>query len=343
MCPKGKGVKLDWTSKGITFHAQWIGPAIFAAVAGVTWSRGILGSGPGGGLEWILDLAAASAGGFLIRYGFRKLRERSMIENVPASHIQSVAMGLAEIKGHAPGAATMTAPLSGTPCHYYRYQVEEERQSGKSGRQWVTIDQGKSNVPFHVEDPTGRILVNPEGADILLQRSYQKLERGEGWFGRRRRYREWRIDPAEFVYVLGTVSKMRDRVDERRALLTERLRQAKKDPSALKRFDLDGSGTLDEQEWAGAVAVVKDDLLREDLGRKADEPPDDLVIGAGELESTFLISDRDERSVASSLGWKALGAVMGGGACVLVMTVSILGRFGIRPGGWTFPWESLLK
>jgi hypothetical protein len=43
------------------------------------------------------------------------------------------------------------------------------------------------------------------------------------------------------------------------------------------------------------------------------------------------------------LGWRALGAILGGGAGVMVMTVSVLGRFGIRPGGWTFPWESLWR
>jgi hypothetical protein len=207
----------------------------------------------------------------------------------------------------------------------------------------VTIDQGESNVPFQVEDPTGRILVNPAGAELLLKRDYQKIERGEGWFGKRKRYSEWRIDPAEFVYVIGSVSKLRDMVADRRAVLQERLRQVKKDPKAVKRFDLDDNGTLDEREWAGAVAVVKDDLFREEVGRGAGDPRENLVIGAAELESTFVISDRDERNVTASLGWKAFGSVAAGGTGTLVMVVSILGRFGVTPGDWTFPWESLLN
>ena len=95
--------------------------------------------------------------------------------------------------------------------------------------------------------------------------------------------------------------------------------------------------------WAGAVAVVKDDLLREDLARKSGDPREDLVVGAGETESTFLISDRDERRIASLLGWKAFGSVLSGGAGALAMIASILGRFGAGAGGWTFPWESLLN
>ncbi|MCI0656156.1 MAG: hypothetical protein L0170_03695 [Acidobacteria bacterium] len=292
------------------------------------------------GWEWLLDLAAAAGGGFLIRYGFRQLRKKNLIENIPSSPIRSVAMGLAEIKGHSPATATMMAPLSGKPCHYFRYRVEEERNRGKS-REWVTVDQGESNAPFSVEDPTARILVNPDGADILLH--YERIDRGEGWFGKRRRHREWRIDPADFVYVIGTVSKLQDRMAQRRGRLQEELRQLKKDPEAVKRFDKDGNRQLDEAEWGVAVSSVKDELLREELAEPPVGAAEDLVVGAGDLEPIFVISDRDEKSVAASMGWKAFGAVIGGGVAALGMCVSILGRFGILPGGWAFPWESLLQ
>jgi len=306
----------------------------------VAMLKGFAQPSGGGGWEWLLDLAAVTGAGFLIRYGFRQLRKKNLIENIPSSPIRSVAMGLAEIKGQSPSAAMLTAPLSGTPCHYFRYLVEEERNRGKN-REWVTIDQGKSNAPFSVEDPTARILVNPEGADILLARDYERIERGEGWFGKRRRYREWRIDPSEFVYVIGTVSKQRDRDAKRRIRLQEELRQIKKDPQAVKRFDRDGSGDLDEGEWAGAVSSVKDDLLRQELAESPAGPGEDLVVGAGDLEPVFVISDKDERSVAASMGWKAFGAVSCGALAALAMCVSILGRIGVGPVGWTFPWESL--
>ena len=337
-------MRLTWTMSGMSSRHRWVWPVVGGAIIAVMMLKGRSPSFPGGSLEWLLDLAAALACGFLIRYGFRQLRKKNMIENVPSSPIRSVAMGLAEIKGRAPAAAPpLTAPLSGAPCHYFRYRVEEERHRSKGGKEWVTIDQGESNVPFHVEDPTGRILVNPAGAELLLKRDYQKIERGEGWFGKRKRYSEWRIDPAEFVYVIGSVSKLRDMVADRRAVLQERLRQVKKDPETARRFDLDDNGALDEREWAGAVAVVKDELLREELSKGSGDGRENLVISAGELESTFVISDRDERGITTALGWKAFGSVAAGGTGTLAMVVSILGRFGVLPGGLTFPWESLLK
>jgi hypothetical protein len=314
---------------------------VWFAMIAFTVASSFFSSRPGGGTWWILDLAAAAGSGFLVRYGFRQLREKNMIENVPSSPIRSVAMGLAEIKGKAFGDAPLSAPLSSARCHYFRYRVEEERSRGKGGKEWVTIDQGKSNVPFPVEDPTGRILVNPEGAEILLQRDYQRIEKGEGWFGRRKRYSEWRVDPGDRLYLLGTVAKQRHLAEERRMALSEKLRQVKRDPASVKRFDLDDNGTLDEREWAGAVAVVKRELLDEQAAKSAAQPTSSLVVEAGDTESMFLISDRDERSIARLLGWKALGCVIVGGAGMPVLMASILGRFGILPGGWSFPWAAL--
>jgi len=332
------GISLD---TGAIRLPRWA-VSIFVVLAFTAFS-GVFSSKPGGGggAWWILDLAAGAGCAYLVRRGFRQLREKNMIENVPSSPIRSVAMGLAEIKGKACGEATLSAPFSQARCHYFRYLVEEERQRGKGGKEWVTVDQGKSNVPFSVEDPTGKILVNPEGADITLKRDYQTIENGEGWFGRRKRYSEWRIDPGDALYLLGTVSKQQELMEERRAALGEKLRQVKHDPATLKRFDLDDNGTLDEQEWAGAVAVVRRELLDAEAARKAAQPQSDLVVGAGDTESMFVISDRDERSIARLLGWKALGFVGLGGAGLLAMAASILGRFGIIQ--WSFPWAALFS
>lgn len=299
-------------------------------------------AGPGGDLWWALDLAAAVAAGWGIRWGFRQLREKNMIENIPPSPVRSVAMGLTAINGRAIQEGTLLAPLSGTHCVYYRYLVEEERR-GRHGREWVTVDQGASDTPFHVQDPTGRILIVPLGSEMLLGQDYRVIDRDTGLLSSRRRNTEWRIHPDDFVFVIGTVSKMHDVVAEQRQELLQRLQQTKRDPEAVKRFDLDGDGRINPQEWDGAVAVVKDELLREQVSRPAPGPLDDLYVGQGAVEDTFLISDRDEQSVARSLGWRALGAVAAGGVGFLVMAGSLLGRFGMTHSRWTFPWGSIFR
>ncbi|HEU5179659.1 MAG TPA: GIDE domain-containing protein [Candidatus Polarisedimenticolia bacterium] len=327
------GISVDTGS----FRLQGWRIALFATVA-FTVMTSFFSSRTGAGTWWILDLAAAVGGGFMVRSGFRQLRKKNMIENVPTSAIRSVAMGLAEIHGMACAEAALSAPLSGERCHYFRYRVEEERTRSKGGKEWVTVDHGTSNVPFPLEDSTGKIQVDPQGADVSLQRDYRRVDAGEGWFGRRKRYSEWRIDPRDRLYVLGTVSKQGDSVETRGAGLSDRLRRLKRDPAAVKRFDLDDSGALDEQEWAGAVAVTKQELLQEETAKQAGNPQAGLFIGAGDTESTFMISDRDETSITLRLAWKAIAGVGLGGAVLLGMSVSILGRFGILRGGWSFPW-----
>ena len=322
-----------------TFRPQGWRILFFAMFAFILMT-GFFSSRPGGGPWWILDLATLLGAGFLVRSGFRQLRKKNMIENVPSSAIRSVAMGLCEIQGTACAEAALSAPLSGTRCHYFRYRVEEERTRSKGGKEWVTVDHGMSNVPFPLEDPTGKILVNPERADVSLRRDYRRVDAADGWFGRRKRYSEWRVDPGDRLYVLGTVSKQGDFLDESRAALGDRLRRLKRDPAAAKRFDLDDNGTLDEQEWTGAVAVTRQELLQEEAAKQAAQAHAGLVIGEGDTESTFMISDRDERSIVRLLGWKAFGCVGFGGAALLAMATSILGRFGILPGGWSFPWTA---
>lgn len=329
-------------SRGGRIPKRWIWSIGIAVAFAISLASRRSAAGSRGDFLWALDLAAALGAGWGIRWGFRQLREKNMIENIPPSPIRSVAMGLTAINGQAIQEGALLGPLSRTPCVYYRFLVEEER-SGRRGKEWVTVDQGASDTPFHVQDPTGRILIVPLGGEVMLGRDYRVIDRQTGLLSPRRRNTEWRIHPSDAVYVIGTVSKMHDMVSEERQELLRRLQETKKDPEAMKRFDRDGDGTVSSQEWDGAVAVVKDELLREHAGRPAADPLDDLYVGQGTVEDTFLIADRDPRSVASALGWRALGAVAAGGTGCLVMAGSLLGRFGMTHSRWTFPWGSIFR
>jgi E3 Ubiquitin ligase len=292
----------------------------------------------GDGIEAVVDVAVALAGGGLIYYGFVVLRERALILNIPSSKIRSVAMGLAEIKGTARQNLPLVSPLTGVACVYYRYLVEEERRSGKRTT-WVTIDSGESTQPFHLEDETGRILVDPENAETILRRDHYAVKRGEGWTGRRTRSSEWRLVPGERVFVLGTVHKLRDIVQEKRVRLTQALQELKRDQGRLMTFDTDKDGQISGEEWDGAVRKVEDDLLREEIREGSERPEDELVIGKGSLETTFVIADRGEASITRGLTLKAFGALAGGFALAVVMSVSLLARAGTLPGHLAIQWH----
>lgn len=82
-------------------------------------------------------------------------------------------MGMVEISGLAVGPYTMIAPITGRPCYYYRTVAWEWKQNGKN-KNWVKVAAECMHVPFFVDDNTGRVLVDPRGADLDLHRDFQQ-------------------------------------------------------------------------------------------------------------------------------------------------------------------------
>lgn len=80
---------------------------------------------------------------------------------------------MVEISGLATGPYTMLAPVTGRPCFYYRTLVWEWKQRGKN-KEWVKIAGECMHVPFFIDDNTGRVLVDPRGADLELHRDFEQ-------------------------------------------------------------------------------------------------------------------------------------------------------------------------
>ncbi len=74
-------------------------------------------------------------------------------------------MGMVELSGLAVGPYTMIAPISARPCYYYRTLVWEWKLQGKSN-QWVKVAAECMHLPFFLDDNTGRVLVDPRGAEL---------------------------------------------------------------------------------------------------------------------------------------------------------------------------------
>lgn len=118
-------------------------------------------------------VAGLCAGFGLFIYGFRLLQRRRLILDTPFSKIRSAAMGMVEISGLAIGPYTMIAPITARPCYYYRTLISEWKQRGKS-KEWVKIAGECMHLPFFVDDNTGRMLVDPSGADLDLHRDFEQ-------------------------------------------------------------------------------------------------------------------------------------------------------------------------
>jgi E3 Ubiquitin ligase len=132
-------------------------------------------------------VAAGSAGvvigPFLFFTGFRMLRYKRMILDTPLSKIHSASIGLVEILGTATGPNTLAAPVTGDPCYYYRVQAWQWQESGNK-HEWKRVLDESLYLPFFLEDSTGHVLINPQGAEMDVHKSFND-EIGASFFNTR--------------------------------------------------------------------------------------------------------------------------------------------------------------
>ena len=128
-------------------------------------------SNPAGLLLWCV--IGLCAGIYLFVQGFRLLQRRRLILDTPASKIRSASLGMVELSGLAVGPYTLVAPITARPCYYHRTFVWEWKQAGKN-KQWVKVAAECMHVPFFLDDNTGKVMVDPRGADLDLHRDFQQ-------------------------------------------------------------------------------------------------------------------------------------------------------------------------
>lgn len=128
---------------------------------------------------------------------FRSIKVKRMIENVPTTASLGVSVGLAEVQGKLvpTDEALLRGPVSSQECVWYRHLTEERRGSGKNAR-WVKLSDHTEFNRFYCEDREGRLLIDPDGADILTR--HKKVKRQGNM-----RYSEWLLKPGDKLYALG--------------------------------------------------------------------------------------------------------------------------------------------
>ncbi len=285
-------------------------------------------------------IALAAAAAFLSWRAVKAWRENRLVEDTAVSRIRSAAQGYVELTGHglALPSAHSNAPLTGIPCTWWRYKIEELGRAGRS-RGWSVVDSGTSESPFMLDDGTGRCLVDPRGAEVFPRSKsvwygptpwpQVRIPDGEGFFGRladalipgdRYRYTEHRLQEHETVCALGAYRTLGgvSAEDPERAV-AELLRGWKHDQrSLLERFDTNHDGVLQSEEWERARAAAR----REVTDRLRSQPPAPgySVLSKPADGRAFLLSASDGRSLAKRLrlGGLAAGAGAAGSAATLI-------------------------
>lgn len=150
-------------------------------------------------LAWIFQGVGLVLALGLAWYGYRHVKVKRLIENMPTVKTRGATYGVVELSGRiepVEDTPLLNGPVSGKDCVQYFYKVEEKRGSGKNSK-WVTIEKRDEHLPFYIEDSAGRMLVDAEGAEIITT---HKSKRRDG----RLRYTERRLQPRDKLYALGS-------------------------------------------------------------------------------------------------------------------------------------------
>jgi hypothetical protein len=123
--------------------------------------------------SWLLFVFTAGVGAYLFYRGLRLLQRERLVLNTPCSKVRSASMGLVEMSGQAVGPHTIPSPATGRSCFYYRTLAWQSKRSA-GNRRWQKVAEESFHLPFYLDDNTGRVLVDPQGAELDIHRNFQQ-------------------------------------------------------------------------------------------------------------------------------------------------------------------------
>jgi hypothetical protein len=288
-------------------------------------------------------------------FAWRGLYRARLLEDMPTSKARSAAQGYVELEGRGKllDGAPMVAPLSGLPCVWYRYKVEEQitvhNPKGPDYHQWRTVDQGESTETFWLEDDTGHVVVDPEGAEVTpahvdvwhtgmfgsnspLHSNFVIDFTATRGGGNPHRFTEWRINPGEPVFALGLLKNLGSHLNPN--TLDEDAHQIlvewKQDQPKLKeRFDLNKDGKIDDQEWMLARAQARREAHKARQAQQEKFSDGLNLLGrTGDRNRPFLLSAHPQSRLTRRYRWQAIL----GGAGFLLLGAAALWLYNTRFG-----------
>lgn len=291
-------------------------------------------------IGYIHEGAFIFIGFFIYIFGSKQIYKKRLVENTPTAKIRSAAMGISELVGLAKEKYPLKSRITAANCVFYKYLIEQETKDSKGNKHWSKVSEGNSANYFYLEDNTGKILVDPLNAETVLVKDYEFIDMKNGC---RVRYSEWYIQPGDYVYILGTIRKFKDNIQDRKDRLIEKLRKLKEDKNKLNQFDADGDGQISVDEWDKAKEKIEEELLKEDLTKTQELAQDDIVIAKGTEEDTFIISDRDEDEVKKKLLTRGALSTAAGLIIIVLMLISLFSRAEFVPWKFIIPWGNFYK
>ncbi len=271
--------------------------------------------------DWFLLLALAVGAVASLLASIKMFHQARLIENMPTSKIRSAIQGYVELYGNAVwmDGPEINAPLTGLPCAWYSFSIEERNQHGNN--KWRRVDYGVSEHLFLLKDNTGECVVDPEGAVVTPSAT-------DTWYGSRPnrainttkvhpaidvlsktvaissapyRYTERRLNLDEPLYAIGEfISVGTDYREEFDHLVRDFLNRLKRDKKRLAQYDANHDGDIDQQEWEHARTDAKQTAAQEQLNNPLPKSTHLLKKPKQSKHQPFLLSAKEESHISRS-------------------------------------------
>ncbi len=248
--------------------------------------------------------------------GFPLLKRKRLIQNTPTSTVRGASLGAVEVSGKVVGPYTLISPLSELDCFYYHAVAR-----GCSAEDDHTkVREETLYTPFFLDDGTGRLMVDPRGAEMALPPSLEEDYSPSTSIGLTRHFldrhslsssapahlEEYCVREGDQLFVLGTLRENPGRpVDASARPFTE-------GPGFLS------SAAADLQRRAalasiypsgGAVPPPAKVKIQEPESFDLNPP---VLLMKGVSGEPFFISRRSQRDVVEGLGWRSVLYIWGG-------------------------------
>ena len=263
---------------------------------------------------WFIFLTLSGFGLWSFFRMSRWFQHARTIENVPTAKIRSASQGYVELSGKAKlmEGPIIVSPLTAKTCVWYSYKIEERANTtlgfGRNNSHWRVVEERRSEDLFLLEDDTGRCVIDPDDADVLVSHS-------RNWHRRhvmpRRRYTEQLIRDGDPLYAIGffkTVATIE--AQKTRQQVAQLLRQWKKDPNLLhQRFDHDRNSQLDPDEWEQARQRAERDVKLEQ-GQREKEAPLNVMTSSELADQMYILSSEPETVLIRQYQWRAVKSLL---------------------------------
>ena len=119
----------------------------------------------------IVGIIGVALGAGFIYLGRRQKGQQEKMAKTKVQPVAELQSGqVAEVYGQVISDHALTTPFSKRSCVYYDYelekQVERRDNEGRPTREWENIAQDDERTSFWIKDKTGKIEVDPDGAEI---------------------------------------------------------------------------------------------------------------------------------------------------------------------------------